>query len=129
MARGYTVAASALALGVPTKWLDNLLSHNVVLGVSQRRQGIARKLSFESLVILNIALALIADLHLPTARALAVATTLSGAGRYESAHGVELQFDTSLIRRSLVARLADAVEATPNPRRGRPPGRKTGRLT
>ena len=128
MPRGYTVAASALALGVSTKWVDNVLSHNRVVGASQQRQGVARNLTFESLIVLSIALALIRDLHLPTPHALELATQLARNGRYDSPHRIRIEFDTSLIRSDMSVRLANAVEVAPMPTRGRPPGSRTGRL-
>jgi hypothetical protein len=47
MARVYTIATAALALNISTKWLDNILSHNKILGVRQNRQGVARRFSIE----------------------------------------------------------------------------------
>ena len=70
MARAYTVGTAALALDVPTKWLDNVLSHFDLAGVVQEHQGIARKVSLEGVLQLALALALITDLGVPTATAL-----------------------------------------------------------
>ena len=56
MPRGYTVATAALALSVSSKWLDNVLSHNRVAGVLQTRQGVARRLSVDGLLIVALAL-------------------------------------------------------------------------
>ena len=50
MARAYTVGTAALALDVPTKWLDNVLSHHSVPGVVQERQGVSRKVSLEGVL-------------------------------------------------------------------------------
>lgn len=129
MARAYTVATAALALHVTSKWLDNTLSHYPVQGVSQAKQGVARRLPIESLNILGIALTLIQDLSLPTAKALELATTLLRTdGRTILSRGTQVQVDIQEIKSALLDRLEHAVEIAPLPRRGRPPQNTTGRL-
>ncbi|SRR4051812_28524682 len=129
MARAYTVATAALALNVSTKWIDNTLSHFSVQGVTQARQGIARKLSVESLMILSIARTLIHDLDLPVENAVDVGTQLIEArGRLRLPLGVTLEIDLRDINAGLLDRLEQAVEIAPLPRRGRPPQKTTGRL-
>lgn len=129
MARAYTIATAALTLGMPIKWLDNTLSHIRVVGVQQERQGIARRLTVDGLLVLTIAIMLINELELPLASAIRIAEQLvSNGGRYASPEGltVELSLDKALA--SLIERLENAVEIAPIPRRGRPPKTKTGRL-
>ena len=129
MPRAYTVATAALALGMPIKWVDNVLSHNRVLGIRQERQGIARRLSIEGLVVLGITAALIHELGLPTAKAIVVAEGISkGSGRYLAGKGLSIEIDIAAFQASLFERLESAVEIAPVPRRGRPPASKTGRL-
>lgn len=134
MARAYTVGTAALALDVPAKWLDNVLSHFQVPGVSQERQGISRKVSLEGVLHLALALSLIDELEIPTANALRLAGTISQAGgQHRTGSGITIGLDLSTIRAGLEARLAQAVEIAPVPRRGRPPSpnrtpSKTGRL-
>lgn len=134
MARAYTVGTAALALDVPAKWLDNVLSHFQVPGVSQERQGISRKVSLEGVLQLALALNLIDDLEIPTANALRLASTISQTGgQHRTDSGITISLDLSTIRAGLDSRLAQAVEIAPVPRRGRPPGpnqtpSKTGRL-
>ena len=135
MARAYTVGTAALALGVTTKWLDNVLSHFQLRGVHQQRQGIPRKVSVEAVLELSVALTLVTDLEIPTASALDLASILAqNAGRHRTASGINIGVDLSTIRAGLEARLAQAVEITPLPKRGRPPKlkvpspSKTGRL-
>ena len=129
MARAYTVATAAVALNVSTKWIENTLSHFSVQGVTQARQGIARKLSVESLMILSIALTLIHDLDLPVENAVEVGTQLIEAhGRLRLPLGVTLEIDLQDISAVLLDRLEHAVEIAPLPRRGRPPQKTTGRL-
>lgn len=129
MARAYTIATAALTLGMPVKWLDNTLSHIRVAGVEQERQGVARRLTVEGLVVLAIAVTLIRDLELPLANAVRIAEQLAAnGGRHTSAEGLTLELNPDKVRASLLERLENAVEIAPVPRRGRPPKTKTGRL-
>jgi len=129
MPRAYTVATAALALKVPSKWVDNVLSHNKVSGIRQDKQGVARHLSFDALVILGLTIVLISDLGLPTAKAIAVAEALVKTnGRHTARQGLSVQVDLASFQASLFERLESAVEMMPVPRRGRPPTSKTGRL-
>ena len=129
MARAYTIATAALTLGTSVKWLDNLLSHNRVSGIVRERQGVARRLTVESLVGLALAVLLVRELGLPTAKAIALAENLAKTeGRYIASRGFMLTVDLSSFRADLLERLESAVEMAPVPKRGRPPKNKTGRL-
>lgn len=129
MARVYTVATAALALQVSPKWIDNTLSHFDVQGVTQTRQGVSRKLSIDSLMILFIALALIHDLDTPAGNAVDVATRLAQSdGKIKLPLGITLEVDIKETNAALLERLEQAVEIAPLPRRGRPPQKTTGRL-
>ena len=129
MPRAYTVTTAALALGVPAKWVDNVLSHNKVLGIRQERQGIARHLSIDGLAILALTILLISELDLPTKKAIAVAESLAKTnGRHSTRQGLSIQIDLVSFEARLLERLENAVEIAPVPRRGRPPASKTGRL-
>lgn len=129
MARAYTVATAALALGVPVKWLDNVLSHNRVAGVARERQGISRRLTVEGLVVLALAFLLIRELGLPMPKAIVVAEGLAkNEGRHIAQQGLSLALDLPSFRVRLLERLENAVEIAPVPKRGRPPRNKTGRL-
>src|SRR5688572_14501512 len=121
MARAYTVGTVALALAIPTKWVDNVLSHHRLTGVVQRRQGVSRKVSLEGVLQLAIAIRLAQDLGLPTHDALRLASALiTTAGQYRTPAGITVQLDLAGIRADLEAHLAQAVEIAPIPRRGRP---------
>ncbi|MEO8575501.1 MAG: hypothetical protein ABI556_02320 [Gemmatimonadales bacterium] len=124
--RAYTVAAVAVTLKVPAKWIDNVLSHHSVHGVIQARQGVTRRLSPQAVTILAIALQLVRSASLPLSRALDIAQRAVQAGtpeaRVQLSPSVGLVVDTSAIRTETSARLAEAVEIAPRPRRGRPPG-------
>ena len=129
MPRAYTVATAALALGVTAKWVDNILSHNKVLGIRQESQGIARRLSIDGLIILGLTALLNTELGLPTAEAIRVAEEIAKTnGQYFARHGLTVQIDLASFQASLLERLETAVEIAPVPRRGRPPTSKTGRL-
>ena len=118
--RGYTVVASAVALGVDYKWLDNLLSHFSVAGVRQSRQGVSRTLSYAALREITIALQLTSELSAPLPRALEWAPNLAEGNEIRVGN---LRFSADLPRLDawLTERLAYAVEVAPTPRRGRPP--------
>jgi hypothetical protein len=129
MPRAYTIATAALALGTSIKWLDNVLSHNRVPGVAQERQGISRRLTVEGLLVLALAVMLIQELGLPTAKAIALAQGLArNDGSYTAPQGLNLALDLPAFRVQLLQRLENAVEVAPVPKRGRPPQNKTGRL-
>jgi hypothetical protein len=129
MPRAYTVTTAALALGMPAKWVDNVLSHYQVPGVQQKSQGVARRLSIDGLLLLALTVLLIEELGIPTARAITVSEGLAkGDGRYASSEGLHLQIDLALFRALLLERLENAVEIAPIPKRGRPPQNRTGRL-
>jgi hypothetical protein len=129
MARAYTTATAALALDLPVKWVDNVISHFRISGVEQARQGIARRLSVDAVLVLSVISMLGEHLKVPTARALDIAQLLvSGQGQLTWPDGVQLSVDLKLIRAQLLDHLAGAVEVAPVPRRGRPPRNTTGRL-
>ena len=129
MPRAYTVATAALAIGMPIKWVDNVLSHNRLTGIRQDRQGVARRLSIEGLLVLALTALLIEELGLSSAKAIVAAEGIvNSGGRYSATRGVSIELDLSAFRSGLLEQLEHAVEVAPIPRRGRPPKDKTGRL-
>jgi hypothetical protein len=129
MPRAYTVATAALALDMPVKWIDNVLSHNRVPGIRQERQGIARRLSIEGLLVLGLTAVLSYELGLPTSKAIVVGHGMvAGKGRYLAGNGLAVEIDLPAFQARLLEKLESAVETAPVPRRGRPPVSKTGRL-
>jgi hypothetical protein len=129
MARAYTLATAALTLRVQAKWLDNTLSHIRVPGVKQERQGVARRITIDGLLILSIAALLIHELSMPLAPAIRIAAGLSrNGGEHTTREGVWIRLNLERVRSMLLERLENAVEIAPLPRRGRPPKNKTGRL-
>jgi hypothetical protein len=121
--RAYTVATAAITLNVSRKWLDNALSHNRIEGVVQARQGISRKLSPHAVLTLHIALRLVEHLEMPLKRALTLADELARSGESGGRtwrSGLSITLDLDLATQEINHRLAQAVEITPLPRRGRP---------
>jgi hypothetical protein len=114
---------------MPVKWVDNVLSHHKLSGIRQDRQGIARRLSVEGLLILALTALLIHELGLTTVRAITIAEgIIEEEGRRVAGSGLTIEIDLSAFQASLLERLESAVEIAPVPRRGRPPTNKTGRL-
>jgi hypothetical protein len=129
MARAYTIGTVALTLAMPAKRLDNILSHIKIPGVQQVKQGVARRITIDGLLILSIAALLINELGISLSRAVRMAETLANNnGLYTSPGGVGIQLDLEGLRFKLLERLEHAVEVSPIPKRGRPPKNKTGRL-
>lgn len=121
--RAYTIAVAALALQADAKWLDNLLSHHHVPGVTRKKQGIQRKIPPDSLLIIAVARTLIDSLQIPIARALDLAGRLIHAQDSEAeVPPVTVRCDVRAIAARLHDRLADAVEGAGNLPRGRPRG-------
>lgn len=120
--RAYTVAAAAVTLEVPQKWLDNILSHHSVTGVVKSRQGVSRRLSPQAVLTLEIAIRLSEAFSIPFGRALELAqASLQRPSVSTAGKRITLTIDIESIESDLGARLANAVEIAPAPRRGRPP--------
>lgn len=125
--RAYTVTAASVALRVPAKLIDNILSHHDVAGVVKSRQGVARRLTPGAILTLEIALRLNQSLRIPLARALELAQGMRRTreeGVIEITGHLSLQADLATIEADLSELLSQAVEIAPNPRRGRPPSQK-----
>jgi hypothetical protein len=106
MPRAYTVATAALALGMPVKWVDNLLSHYTVPSIHQERQGIARRLSIEGLLILGITVLLVDELGLPAGKAIVVAEgIIKNGGRFVAPKGLSVEIDRPVFEAGLIERL------------------------
>lgn len=123
MARAYTVATIGVALSVDPKWVDNVLSHFAISGVFSARQGVARKISATGVLELSLIHKLSETLHVPIETAVGGARILAEQGSLEMGGGLSLHLDRNQQLADLEARLEYAVESTPVPRRGRPPGK------
>jgi hypothetical protein len=124
--RAYTVATAAVTLGVSRKWLDNTLSHHLIPGIIQSRQGISRQLTPPALIHIQVAIALMETLLVPLKRALELSNNVLSAakpGDLPLSPAVSVHVDIPALSEDLVKRLNAAVEITPVPRRGRPPAK------
>jgi hypothetical protein len=130
--RAYTVATTAVALNVPTKWVDNVLSHHRIPGVSRSRQGVSRKLTYRAILALELALRIARTLTstLPRSLELAALALADRDAPLSLGNGLSLTIDLGSLESELAGRLDHAVEVTPLPRRGRPaPETRKGRLS
>ena len=121
----YNTATVAAALGVPPKWLDNLLTHNEIQGFQNDVQGVARRLSVETIAFLMLTKELIDHVQLSAPAALRMARRLTNApeGSLVLSPRLHLTLQPSALRADVLGKLRQAVEMAPAPRRGRPPKR------
>lgn len=130
--RSYNIAISSLAIDAPVRWTDNLLSQYAIPGVISTRRGVARRISYPALTRLALIRQLHTQLGFGVADAIRIAPKFfdsGGSGVHDSGH-LRLTVDLPALERALDARLAEALESAPAPRRGRPPKRgerETGR--
>ena len=113
-------------MGVPAKWIDNILSHHELPGIERTRQGVERRISDDGLLAIEIIriLSREAGLTIPSAALIvtrAIGRRQGSLVRVELAPGIELRIDASHIEQRLRERLADAIDAAPRVARGRPP--------
>ena len=121
--RAYTVATVAVTLGVTPKWLDNVLTRFPIVGVIQSRQGISRRLGHQAVVTLHLAKELIRTLGMPLGEAISLAEragSMEGIASIALFSSTSLTVDMAATYRDVNERLAQAVEVTPVPKRGRP---------
>ncbi len=131
--RGYSVGTAALALQVDVKWLDNLLSQNRVAGVTQKKQGVQRRLAPGAMHVIATVHQLNRELQIPVGAALRLAHALWEIPQSSDppddaavrAGEIELRLDRAELRARVAAAVAEALEMAPRTRRGRPP--KKGR--
>jgi hypothetical protein len=89
--------------------------------VAKSRQGIARRLTPQAILSLEITGRLSTTLSIPVARALELARELLGQrDKLAVGKGITLILDIEAIEAEVADRLAHAVEIAPLPRRGRP---------
>lgn len=122
MPRSYSVAAAAVAIGAPLRWVDNAVSHHRLAGVAHGGHGRDRRISPHALATLAIARVLVTELGLQLRHALALAEHARAAdGRCRVSPRVELVLDLARIEREMAARLVHDAERAAPIRRGRPP--------
>lgn len=138
----YSTITAAIALGIDRKRLENLLLRCRIPGTTRGRQGRARRLSRNSLLALAVVVRLQDELGIPASHAvelLAGGLVPTGsraspdqtdrAARFEPGAPAALRrglftlaVDVATLERELAAALAEAIEVSPRPRRGRPAG-------
>ena len=112
----------ASALGVERRWLDAVVVRHRIEGVIRERQGVSRTITPTAVVTIAVALVLVEALRVPIGLALELAASLvRDGGEHAPAAGVMLRVNVSAIERRISARLTEAVESHPPPRRGRRP--------
>jgi hypothetical protein len=121
--RFYSVGVAALAIDAPRKWVDNLLSQHVISDVAHRQRGVGRGVTWSALVRIAAIWELHERLGCGVREAVALAEPLlsSQSGRPLSVGALSILLDRESLERDLHARLKDALESAPRPRRGRPP--------
>jgi hypothetical protein len=127
--RAYHIASIAVAVERPVKWVDNLLSHHAIDGVSAGGRGVTRRVTLEGAVRIAVVSALTGQLGVPVDRAVALATQLAtGQGQAVVGSGLALRLDIDALRAHIEMALADVAEHSVPARRGRPPRKRSGAL-
>ena len=126
--RLYSVALASLVVEAPRKWTDNLLSHHPVPEITRRERGVARGVSWNALVRIALIRKLHERLGCGVREAVGLAASLIDQPFLviDPAGALSIGFDRAAFERALQARLRDAIESAPRPRRGRPPRRASG---
>ena len=121
--RLYSVSIAALAIGSSQKWLDNVLSHFPLPDVAIEKRGVARRIPHRALLHLALTRELHVRFGMGVRDALALAGELLDANGASVSHGghVRVALNRATLEQELSARLLDALESAPTPRRGRPP--------
>lgn len=121
--RSYDIATVSVAISSSRKWIDSVVSHYTIHGVTSLARGVERGFSFEAIVLLDLTRVLVAELGLPVRRAVDLAAHLreSPGGEVVLAGGVRLVIDLDTHTRRILQQLLQAAESVSRPRRGRPP--------
>ncbi len=122
--RTISTDASAAALGVDRKTLDNVLSREARLLVGTGSRGRRRRISVDLLEQIAIAMILNRDLGVSIAKGLKLADEIV-ASPTPSVHAGSLcavTFDLARLRLALDLSIQEALESTAEPMRGRPRG-------
>ena len=117
-----TTLAAAATLGVDPKALDNILSREGSHLVPRGARGKGRRIPVHVLELVAIALILKRDLGIPIARGLDLATRLcdSVSGEIPFGRFGTLHFNINPLQAAIQQSIADIVEQTVPPERGRP---------
>ena len=118
-----TTAAAAAALDLDLKSIDNILSREGKHLIRLGKQGVRRRIDDDALAPIAIAIVLKRELGVPLARGLEIGGYLLESGSSNIAVGQlgTLSFDIDALKSHLTAVLAEVLEQTALPKRGRPP--------
>jgi hypothetical protein len=126
MPRSYSAKLIALTVGASLKWVDNLLSHHSLPGVSRGKQGVERQVTDEGLLAIEMTRMLTSELGVPLGRAAGIASTVLASHsesppRFVTQSGIAVVFPRAAIELRLRGRVIEAVEGVGRVPRGRPP--------
>ena len=118
-----TTAAAAAALDLDLKSIDNILSREGKHLIRRGKQGVRRRIDDDALAPIAIAIVLKRELGVPLARGLEIGVYLLESGSSNIAVGQlgTLSFDIDALQSHLTTILAEVLEQTALPIRGRPP--------
>lgn len=118
-----TTAAAAAALDLDLKSIDNILSREGKHLIRRGKQGLRRRIDDDALAPIAIAIVLKRELGVPLARGLEIGGYLLESGSSNIAVGQlgTLSFDIDALQSHLTTILAEVLEQTALPIRGRPP--------
>jgi hypothetical protein len=123
----YSVATTALALGVERKRIENILLRCCLPGTTKGRQGRAHRLSRRTVLAIALLLELQERLAVPaSAGAVLLPQLLDGEQptRTVALGPFQLSVQMSELERQVTAAIAAALEIAPRPPRGRPRRRR-----
>jgi hypothetical protein len=120
----YNIDIAAAAIGIPKRNLDNFLRRQFGDSFAKGSQGRARSIPHAVVERAAVAMLLARDLGCNPAKAVTLAAALieNGDAGLKIGTLTTLSFDLRRLHLVLDQTLADAVEATPPSRRGRPRG-------
>jgi hypothetical protein len=118
-----TTAAAAAVLGIEQKSIDNILSREGKHLIRGGKQGRRRRIDTSVLEPIAIAIVLQRELGVPLSRGLEIGENLleTRARNFAVGRLGTLSFDVDALRFHLTTVLADVLEQTALPKRGRPP--------
>ena len=121
--KSITTATAAAAIGVSRKRLDNILAREARRLLPAGRHGRSRRVSIAVVEVIGLGLVLSRDLGSPISKSLGLAERLlasSGNGVLGLGTLGHLAFDVVKFRRAIEHAVAESIEQTPTPSRGRP---------
>jgi hypothetical protein len=121
-----TTAAAAAVLEIDIKSVDNILSREGKHLIRSGKQGTRRRIDTAALLPIAVAIVLNRELGVPLRRGLEIGGKFLDSRDSSVAVGQlgVLSFDIDALRSHLTAVLAEVLEQTAPPKRGRPPRSK-----